>query len=428
MAREAERARPGLRQAVVALQHRDFTLFYSALLVAAIGSQLQSTVNLLQVYELTGSALHLGLTGLVRGIPIMALSLVGGVIADRIDRRQFIILTQVFTGLLSVFLWFVTWTEQVQVWHIYAVVLASGVLQAINSPARSAIIPNLVPRHHLMNAIALNSTTWQASNILGPALAGLAIPAVGMANTYLLNGAAHLVTLVGLALMRVGPVAARPRESPLRSVVEGLRFVRLRSIILVLLAMDSAAVFFGAYRALLPIFGDHLGVGQQGTAFLMAAPGAGSLAGAFVIMSLGDVRHKGLLVVVGILSYCGALVALAVSPWFLLSIGATFLLGAFDSLQATPRNVVIQMITPDELRGRVSAFHGMLTAGVPHLGMGYTGGLAALLGAPLALIGGAAVCAAVVLGLTAARRDLLDPELGSATPRASTSGIAPVRA
>lgn len=397
--------------AVAALMYRDFRLFYAGLMVAALGSQFQSTANMWQVYELTDSPLHLGLTGLARGIPVFAFSLVGGIIADRIDRLKFTLVVQAASGILSLVLAALTATGLIQVWHIYLVILVGSTLTSVNAPARSAIIPNLVPKEHLLNALALNSTVWQMSQLLGPALAGLSIALFGLSTAYLVNGLAHLVTVMALAAIHLGPVLARSRQSALKSLMEVLTFVRVQSIILVLLAMDSAAVFFGSYRALLPVFARQLGVGADGMGLLMSAPAAGALLGAALIMVLGNVRYKGLFVIGGIIAYCSSLVVLAVSPWFSLSLLMTMALGFFDSIQANPRNAVIQTITPDELRGRVFSFHGMLTSGAPSLGQLQSGAMATLIGAPLTLIVGAAVCTIVILGIVSIRRDLRAADL-----------------
>jgi MFS family permease len=406
--------RPSLRRAVAALQHRDYSLFYLGLVVAAVGSQVQQFANIWQIFEMTGSPLHLGLTGLARAIPLLALSLMGGVIADRVNRRQIILLAQGISGLMAVVLAALTYTHVIEVWHIYATILVSGTLMALSAPARSAIIPNLVPRHHLMNAIALQSTQWQIANIVGPAIGGVLVMIIGLGATYLTNGAAHVVTLIALAMIQMGPIAARQRQSAYRSLVEGLSFIRRKSVILALLGTDAAATFFGHYRVLLPFVAVNVGwEGAEGTGLLMAAPGVGSLLGATAIMSLGDFRYKGLVAVVAILGYCVALILLAVSPWFLMALLVAAALGFLDSCQATPRNTVIQSITPDEMRGRVASFQQMLTSGMPSLGQAYAGALAAVVGPGIALVSGAAACIGIVLGIAAARPDLRARDLGS---------------
>ncbi len=405
--------KPSLRRAGVALQHRDYRLFYFALLAAAIGSQLQATANIIQIYDMTHSAVHLGLTGLARGIPTFAFSLMGGVIADRVDRRKLIMVTQAVNGLGALLLGGLTATGQIDVWHIYALMVLTGSLAALSSPARQAMVPNLVPRHHLLNAIALNSTVWQTANIVGPSIAGVLIATFGLPSAYLGTGFAQLITLSSLAVMRVGPIAGRTREPALRSIGVGLAFMRQRSLILALLAMDAAAMLFGTYRALTPIFAEALGVGHEGVGLLLAAPGVGSLLGAAGVMAFGDFRYKGLAVIGGILAYCASLVVFALSPWFPLSMAASVALGFCDSLQSTPRNGIIALLTPDEVRGRVSAFQYMLVNGMPSLGQTLSGGTSAIFGAPMALTIGAFACAAVVLVITAARPDLREERLGA---------------
>ena len=413
--------RPSLRRAVAALGYRDYRLYYVGLLVAGVGSQLQTTANIWQIYELTNSPLHLGLTGLARAIPVVGLSLMGGIIADRIDRRHIIMVAQAVAGLLAIALAGLTAAGLIDIWHIYAATMIGSAFMALSAPARTALIPNLVPREHLLNGIALHSTVWQTANIIGPAIAGVLIASVGLTTTYFANGIAHIVTLFALGLMHVGAVAVSRRQSAVRSLAEGLSFVRRNSIILTLLGTDAAATFFGGYRVLMPFFAVAVGVGPKGLGLLYAAPGVGALLGAGTVMSLGDLRYKGLVAVTAILGYCVALVLLALSPWFALSLLAAGALGMLDSWQATPRNAVIQAITPDEVRGRVSSFQHMLTNGMPALGQTYNGALAAVIGPALAIVVGAVACASVVISIAAARPDLRARDLGSAPRPAGVS-------
>jgi MFS family permease len=414
---------------VAALQHRDYALFYTALVVAGVGAQIQTTANIWQIYELTNSPLHLGLTGLARAIPVIGLSLMGGIIADRVNRRHIILLAQGVSGLVALALAALTQTGLIDVWHIYASTMLSGLIMALSAPARSALIPNLVPRHHLLNAIALQATVWQIANIIGPSIAGLLIGGFGLTATYVTNGSAHIVTLVALALMHVGPVVAARRQAPYRALVEGLAFVRRNSVILALLGADAAATFLGHYRVLLPFFAANVGMGAEGFGLLLAAPGVGALFGAGLVMSLGDIRYKGLWTVGAILAFCLALVLLALSPWFVLSMLAAGSLGLLDSLQAVPRNTVIQSITPDEMRGRVSSFQQTLTSGMPSLGQTWAGAVAAVIGPPLALVMGAALCSTAVLGIAAKRPDLRARDLGTElAPETSLPAVAPTSA
>jgi MFS family permease len=265
----------------------------------------------------------------------------------------------------------------------------------------------------MLNAIALTSTIFQVANIVGPAIAGVSIAAFGLTVTYFANGVAHLVSVGALSAIKAkAQEIVSTRESPLQSMVEGLRFVRQKSIILIMLLMDTAATLFGAYRTLIPIIAVSLGTGAEGMGLLLAAPGVGSLVGTGAILALGNIRYKGWYLIGGILAYCGALILLAVSPLLALATLASGLLGFFDSVQMIPRNTAIQAITPDALRGRVSSFQLVFSGGAPALGQSLSGAVAAVLGAPLTLILGAATCVAVIAGLTVARPDLRDRDLG----------------
>jgi MFS family permease len=367
-----------------------------------------------QVYLLTGSALALGLTGLARAGPHIALSLVGGVTADRVNRVRLIQAGQVANGLLVGLLAVLTLSGQVEVWNLYAATFLNGSFTALTQPARSAIIPWLVPREKLVNAVALNSTITQTSQIAGPAFAGLAIGLAGLGPVYVCNGIFYLAAMVAIMAVKV---PAMPREAavgPWRSLGEGLRFVRSRPVIISLLSLDVAQTVLGSYKALLPIIATSLGAGAAGYGLMSAAPGIGSVVGSAFIMSLGDMRYKGLYTVCGVLGYCASLVLLAVAPWYLFALIPAGLLGACNSIQAIPRNSAIIAIAPDELRGRVESFRSMLAGGGPPLGDTLSGAMASAFGPATALVAGAVTCATVVCGIAFSRRELRDPYLGSA--------------
>jgi len=217
--------RPGLRQAVVALQYGDYRRFAASLLLTSLAVQLIQVAIFWQVYELTGSALLLGLTGVVRAVPHMILSLVGGVIADRFNRVRLIQAGQVANGILIAALAIVTLVGAIEVWHLYAVTLLNSAFTALSSPARTALIPSLVPRENLVNAVALNATIGQSSQIVGPAIGGIAIALVGLGPTYLLNGAIYLAAMLVIFGIRTTTPRAIEGESPWASFMEGLRFV-----------------------------------------------------------------------------------------------------------------------------------------------------------------------------------------------------------
>jgi MFS family permease len=238
---------------------------------------------------------------------------------------------------------------------------------------------------------------------------------VGLGFVYLLNGLLYLTAMAAIIGIVSSAVSSQTRESPWCSFMQGMSFVRSKPVIISLLLLDVGATGLGSYRALLPIFAEALGTGATGYGLLSAAPGIGSLIGAGAMLSLGDMKYKGLYTVYGVLAYSGALVLLALSPWFLITLVAAGLLGATNSIQMIPRNTVILAISPDSLRGRVEAFRSMLAGGAPPLGYTLSGGLAAVLGAPLAVVLGAVSCAVLVVVVGITRSELRDPHLGSTT-------------
>lgn len=416
--------RSALLDAFSALRYPDFQRFSLALLSFRLVTHIHQVTIAWQLLELTGSPLQVGLAGLARAIPHLALSLAGGVIADRADRVRLIGVTQAAIGLLTLLLAALTAAGQIAIWHLYAIPFAISAVQALGTPARTAVVPSLVPSERLVNAIALNATMTQSSQVLGPALGGIGIAAFGLTWTYLASGLATVLSLVALVTIRVRATPPRLRASPWRSMVEGLAFVRRRSVIIAFMAMDTAETWLGSYRALLPFIAVVHGMGANGFGFLSAAPGVGSVVGAVAIMALGDMRYKGLFAVFGVLLYCVALIVLALAPSFLVAVAAAGLLGLFNVVQVVPRNAAILAISPDDLRGRVEAFRTMLAGGAPSLGQATSGAVATVIGAPFALLFGAGACALTVVAIALRSKELRDPELGTVREQASND-VAP---
>src|SRR3954462_11898058 len=402
-----------LSLAFSAMEYGTYRRFALSLLLTSLGVQLLQAAILWQVYLLTGSALALGLTGLARAGPHIALSLIGGVTADRVNRVRLIQTGQVANGILVCLLAVLTLSGHVEVWQLYAVTFLNGSFTALTQPARSEIIPWLIPRPKLVNAVALNSTITQTSQITGPAFAGLAIGLAGLGPVYICNGIFYLLAMVAIMAVKVPTMPKESVDSPWRSFREGLTFVRSKPVIISLLSLDVAQTVFGSYKALLPLIATNLGAGAAGYGLLSAAPGVGSVVGSGFIMSLGDMRYKGLFTVFGVLGYCASLALLALSPIYLLAFIPAGLLGACNSIQAIPRNSAIISIAPDELRGRVEAFRSMLAGGGPPLGDALSGALASALGPAMALVVGGMTCATVVSGIGFSRKELRDPYLGS---------------
>tara|TARA_B100001123_G_scaffold14680_2_gene16685 strand:- start:11159 stop:12433 length:1275 start_codon:yes stop_codon:yes gene_type:complete len=395
------------------LRYSGFRRFAASLLLTSLGGQLLQIAILWQVYEITGSALLLGLSGLARAAPHMILSMVGGVLADRLNRVYLVQAGQLGNATVLSVLAFLVLTDSIVVWHLYAVTLLNSAFSAITQPSRTALIPSLVPHRNLVNAIALNATIGQISHIAGPALAGFTIAYIGLESTYFISGVLYLSSMIAIVGIRVASTSTTNLESPWHNFTQGMAFVWSKPVIISLLLIDVGATTLGSYRALLPIFAEALDAGAAGFGILSAAPGIGSLIGAGVMLSLGDMKYKGLYTVFGVLFYSVALVMLAISPSFFVAILATGLLGMANTVQVIPRNSVILGISPAQLRGRVEAFRSMVAGGAPSLGYTLSGGIAAMLGAPIAVLIGAVSCGLLVTMIGVSHSTLRDKDLGA---------------
>ena len=403
-------------------------LWYGAGL-SGISTQLATVAVGLQVYDLTGSTFQVGLVGLFAVVPLVSLGLYGGSIVDAHDRRRVVLLTG--TGLLAVAAGFATqaWLEAGQVWLLYALVAVQNGCFAMNTPARMAIVPRLLPASLLPAANALSNLSTGTAVTLGPLSAGLLIGWWGYAGAYtvqLLLLATALVTLLALPpLPPEGPV----RRAGLGSVLEGLRYLRTRPNLRMTFFVDLAAMILAMPRVLFPALGAVvIGGGATTVGILVAGIAVGSLLAGLLSGPLGRVRRQGLAVLVAVvvwglaISGFGAVVALAPGPapggaahWILWpAVGCLVVAGAADAVSSVFRNTILQAATPDHLRGRLQGVFIMVVAGGPHLGDLLLGTAAQLTGeAATAIAGGLACIAAVVaLGLAQprfARYDARDP-------------------
>lgn len=390
------------------LKQRDFGLFWASLLFSAIGTQISTVAIAWQVYEITNSPFQLGLTGLFRALPVMILSIPGGVVADRVDRRQLLIVTQALALLLSLALALLTTTGRIQVWHIYAITFLSGAVGIFDSPARTALIPLLVPAEQLTTAYALNISWRQIATLAGPFIGGFCIAAFGLSPSYFIDAASFLSVIVCLAFMRARPSPApEKKESPLQSVRGGFEFIRDNTALLGLMGMDTCVQFFGAYRSMMPAFArDILGLGPSGLGALLGVPALGALAGSAIVMSLGNPQQKGKLIIKVTLIYTAGLVCFALSRSFVLSLVIAFALGLVDAIGETIRDTLIQLMTPDRMRGRVKSFDQVFMSGGTYLGHAQMGTAASFLGVPGAMVLGGCLGSVAVLAVAKYARGL----------------------
>jgi len=381
------------------LSQRDFGFFWASLLFSGVGTQISAVAVAWQVYEITNSPFQLGLTGLFRALPVMILSIPGGVVADRMDRRQLLIVTQSLAMLLSLILGLLTFTGHIAVWHIYIVTFLSGAVGIFDSPARTAMIPALVPVEHLASAYALNITWRQIATLAGPFIGGICISAFGIGTSYYIDALSFFGVIVCLLIMRARPApAAEKKESPLQSVRGGFNFIRNNSVILGLMGMDTCMNFFGAYRSMMPVFArDILGTGPTGLGALLGVPAFGALVGSGIVMAVGNPRQKGRLIITVNLLYTAGLISFALSRSLIVSLIIVFLLGLVDAIGETLRDTLIQLITPDRMRGRVKSFDQVFMSAGQYMGSAQIGTTATFLGVPGALVFGGCLGSAGVL-------------------------------
>jgi MFS family permease len=358
-----------------------------------IGTRGTVAANLWQVLQLTDSTLQVGLVGLAEAVALLVLAPLGGAVADRLDRRTLLQVTQSVSLVCAAGLTVLTFGGALQTWHIYAAVMAISAAQTFEGPARQALIPALVPKERLVDAFALTNPTRELAILIGPSLAGVLIALAGPGYVYAFDALTYgsLVLLLGLIpLPRLAPQSKR--QSVWASIRDGFTYVRERRLIWQLMSLDFAATFFAAYRVLLPSLArDVLNVGASGFGLLIAAPAAGAIIGSGAVFRLRAFPRKGLLVLGATIGYALAAIALAAVPLFGVALLAAGTIGFFDAIATTLRQAVVQLDTPDSLRGRVTAAYQMVSRGGPSLGQAQMGALAGALGAPPALTAGASV-------------------------------------
>jgi MFS family permease len=383
-----------------ALHSRDFRLFWTGLVLSSLGTQFTQVAMLWQIYLLTGSPLQTGLLGLARAIPQMSLMLFGGLLADAVDRRKLLMVTQAAQFCVSASLTVLTIAGAVTPVVLYVASAALALFSALETPTRNSVVPNLVPREHLTSALALNASQRQIGSVAGPSIAGILLAVFGPAPCYLVDTLSW-VAMLGSLLRIKGATQLRTGRGRMSvdAVAEGLRFVRANPILLWMMALDFGANLFGSNRALLPIYAQEiLRVGASGLGLMFTATAIGSIAAGGLMSVLPPIRRAGVWVLIGIGVYGACTAVFAVSPYFWLSLVMLAGTGIGNAVSTILRNVIYQMATPDELRGRVASVNGLFTQGGPQLGQVESGVVADLAGTEFsALSGGVATVLMVVL-------------------------------
>lgn len=390
-----------------ALYHRNFTLLWVGLIVSNAGTWMQNVAQGWLVLQLTNSPLWLGLLGLSFALPMIILPLLGGAIADHVNRIKLLYVTQTGSMLVAFALAFLTWFGVINVWHILIASFIGSALLAFDNPTRQALIPNLVPPRDLLNAISLNSATYNGAALVGPALAGVLLAPLGAGTLFFLNGVSFLAVLFALFAMKDVTTHSGGTHTSMRGAMwAGLGYAWRNRMILALLMLSALAAIFGrSYQSLLPIFArDIWHGGPEAYGLLLSSAGAGALVGAFGLASIKQVKNQGMLMVINGLLFSASIIAFAISPSLILGVILLFIAGVTTTIFGTIIATFIQTSTPNEMRGRVMSLYAITLIGLPSLGALGSGASAELLGgidgAPHAVLIGAIILIVVLIGVS----------------------------
>jgi MFS family permease len=414
-----------------ALRYRDYRHLLAGSVLASIGSTMQSVAVLWELYQRTGSAQALGLVGLMQFLPIFLLSLPAGQAADRYSRKRLLLAAQGLMALASLGLAALSFCQG-PVFLIYLCLLLAGISRAFNAPARWSLVPRVVPPHVLASAITWNSSGWQTASMVGPALGGVVLALIGQA-----WGAFLLATLCYLACISL-IVSIQPQAGPRRteavsfqSLLAGIHFIGQTKLILATITLDLFAVLLGGATALLPIFAGHiLNVGPIGLGWLNAAPAVGALLMALVLAHRPPLRRAGPTLLWAVAGFGVATILFGLSHDFLLSFAMLALTGALDNISVVVRGTLVQLLTPDAMRGRVSAVNAVFISSSNELGAFESGITAHWFGPVVSVVGGGIGTVLVVLAVMLKWPEVLrlgalhktQPEAMVGGPAASPSG------
>jgi MFS family permease len=382
-----------------ALRSRNYVLYLFGHFTSQTGAWVEQTAVSWILYELTGSALLLGLAGLARAVPTIALALIGGAIADRVPRRTMLYCTESTMLVNSLVIGILAYTSKLEYWHLYVLSFVNGTLGAFSVPARQALFAGLVPRSAVQSAVTFNAVAVRCGVLIGPSIGGAALAYGSYAFPFWINAATFLGMLAALRSMTLPPTEPHVHSKPgtlLEGMSEGLRFVWDHPPLRVALALEVVSGLFGHNITLITIIAkDVLGSDAQGLGYLLSALGAGGMA-AMIFMVFAQLRHH-----MRVILYAGAIYSLllasfALSHWLALSVVLLFVLGTCDGIWGVNRNTLAQTTVPDTLRGRVMSVVVLTTRGSAPLGRLQAGFLADLVGAPAATLVGAAVIAAAI--------------------------------
>lgn len=402
----------------------EYRWLYAGLATAWTGRQLTVVAVPYQVYQLTGSTLAVGLLGAAQFVPLLVTSLVGGAVADAVDRRRLLIVSQVSLALTAAGLMWNALLESPLVWPLYVLSGLNAAIAAVDSPTRAAVLPTLVGRELLTSALALNQTLGNVAKAVGPALAGALISTAGLAPTFGVEMALFAGGALAMSRIRPLPPADGGRKVGLTSIAEGLRFLKRRRLLQANFAIDLNAMIFGMPRALFPAVGTEvLGGGAAVVGLLYAAPGAGALLGAITSGWVPRVERQGRAVVAAVTLWGVAIATFGLTSSVIPAVALLAVAGFADVVSAVFRNTILQLSIPDSLRGRLSGIHIAVVSGGPRLGDLEAGTVAALTSVRFSVVSGGLACIAGALAIGRWMPELVRYRKGDGVAESMTESV-----
>ena len=378
-----------------ALRQKRYLYLWLGLLISIAGSQMQISALFWHIRILTGEPkpLALGGIGLARILPVIVFSFLGGPVADTLNRRRILFVTQTAMALVALSLALLTFTSHITIWYIYLLTAIQATAVAFDGPARQAMIPNIVPAEDLPSAFSMSSIAMNTGSIVGPALSGIVIVALGQGYTYFFNAVSFLAVI--LALVLIGPVVQDTKKSGihLSAALEGIRFIISKPIILSTMLVDFVATFFASANTMMPIVAkDILKVSEIGYGWLSSAQAIGSVAAGVVVSQVHKLRNQGAIFLIAVVIFGSTTVLFGATSAFTIAMLALILMGAADAVSTIIRNTIRQLNTPDHIRGRMTAVNQIFFQGGPQLGEVESGIVATLFGVPAAIVSGGIGC------------------------------------
>lgn len=394
-----------------ALSYPNFFWFWTSYFVSNVGSWMQSVAQGWLLFDLTSSPLYLGLFSSLRMVMLLCFFVLGGLMSDRWERRKVMLCIQCISALTALGLALLVSFKAIQVWHIFVLGAITSTTWAFEQPVRQALIPQMVKREDLVNALALNAVVWNGAGFLGPSLVGFSVGRIGIDGCFYVNVVSYLAVIGALLRMRVPGIAAGPRATVLQSLLDGFAYVRREKIIMTFLLVSSIFNIFGrSFITLLPVFAKEvLRIGASGLGFIAAGPGLGTIFGSLSLATVGRVEAQRSILVTVLLAFSAALFGFAASGDSRVAFAFLVVVGGLSTVFETLLQTSIQLRVAEAFRGRVMGFYGLTGGGLRELGGMQAGFLAEWTSAPFSIETGAVILAVVGFFFIGARLKRLTP-------------------